>query len=49
MWRGTVIENSLKDLSVLSHFEIRKSWTVDGWKLHDIEVDERVIPSCKMH
>jgi len=40
MLRGTVIENSLDDLSILDSFKVIKSWQAGIWKLHRIQVTE---------
>lgn len=40
-YEGTVIENSLKDKSILERLAIVKTWDDDDWILHDVVVDEK--------
>lgn len=41
MLKGTIVENSLQDKSILDEVEIVQSWNSSGgWKLHDIRVEE---------
>jgi hypothetical protein len=40
MLRGTIVENSLKDPSVLQSLKIEKTWQDGSWTLHDVLVDE---------
>lgn len=36
--KGTIIENSLRDTSILKNLQIVKSWEAGDWKLHDVLV-----------
>lgn len=40
MLRGTIIENSLNDKSVLERLTILKSWTSGSWKLHQVSLSK---------
>lgn len=40
MLKGTIIENSLKDKSILDRVQIEKTWHAGDWILHDVLVDE---------
>jgi uncharacterized protein (DUF1684 family) len=40
MLKGTIIENSLKDPSVLQSLRIEKTWQDGSWTLHSVLVDE---------
>lgn len=39
MLTGTVVENSLIDLSVLSSVKITRSWDDGSWRLHAVSVE----------
>lgn len=41
--RGTIIENSLADKSVLADLKIIKTWNDEDWILHDVILDESQI------
>jgi len=43
MYKGTIIENSLKDKEILKKVKIEKTWQDDDWILHDVLVDESQI------
>lgn len=43
MLKGTIIENSLQDKSILDRLQIEKTWQDDDWVLHDVLVDEDVV------
>jgi len=40
MFKGTIIENSLADPSILQSLEIEKTWQDGSWTLHNVLVDE---------
>jgi hypothetical protein len=40
MLHGTIIENSLKDKSILKQVKIVKTWQDDDWILHDVLIGE---------
>jgi hypothetical protein len=42
--KGTIIENSLSDKSILKDIQITKTWQDDDWILHSVLIDERAIP-----
>lgn len=48
MWRGTIVEESLKDRSILSDCEIIKTTVTDDsdpadhWHVHTVSLDEKV-------
>ena len=44
MYKGTIIENSLKDKEILKKVKIEKTWQDDDWILYDVLVDESQIP-----
>jgi hypothetical protein len=46
MFKGTIIENSLKDKSILNRVQIEKTWQDDDWILHDVLVEEGVGYTC---
>jgi len=39
MLRGTIVENSLKDKSILSKVQVLKTWKEGSWTLYDVQVD----------
>lgn len=39
--KGIVIENSLRDTSVLEKLKVIKSWEDGSWKLHEIDVSRK--------
>jgi hypothetical protein len=43
MWKGTIVENSLNDNSVLDDVEIEKTWQSDDWVLHNVCIDGKKI------
>lgn len=43
MYRGTIIENSLKDKAVLKKIRIDKTWHDDDWILHSVSLDKNQI------
>src|ERR1041385_4364477 len=44
MFKGTIIENSLNDRSILEKLQIQKTYQSGSWILHDVFVDEHQIP-----
>jgi len=40
MYKGTIVENSLADKSILDKVKITKTWQDDDWTLHDVSVEE---------
>lgn len=40
MLKGTIIENSLRDTSILGELKITRTWQDEEWVLHDVLVDE---------
>jgi len=41
--KGTIIENSLIDKSILNNLQITKTWTEEDWILHDVIINESQI------
>lgn len=39
MLKGTIIENSLQNKSILDELQIEKTWQAGDWILHDVVVD----------
>ena len=44
MLKGTIVENSLADKSILQRIKIEKTYQSGSWTLHDVFVDESDIP-----
>lgn len=44
MYKGTIIENSLNDLGILTQVEIVKTYQIDDWILHDVLIEKERIP-----
>lgn len=40
MLKGTIVENSLADKSILSKIKIEKTWQAGDWILHKVLVEE---------
>ncbi len=40
MLKGTIIENSLKDSSILQSLKIERTWQDGSWTLHNVLIDE---------
>lgn len=40
MYKGTIVENSLADKSILSKVQIIKTWQDEDWVLHDVMAEE---------
>lgn len=36
--KGTIVENSLRDLDILKNIKIVRSWEDEDWKLHEVDV-----------
>jgi len=47
--KGVVIENSLKDPSVLKDLEIVRSWEDGSWKLHEVRVSKEQAEKLSEH
>lgn len=45
--KGTIIENSLQDKSILDALKIEKTWHAGDWILHDVLVDESQIEKIR--
>lgn len=43
MFKGTIIENSLADKSILKELEITKTYQIEDWLLHDVLASEEQI------
>ena len=43
MYKGTIIENSLKDKNILDQVKIERTWQADDWVLYDVLVEENQI------
>jgi hypothetical protein len=41
--RATIVENSLRDKSILKKIEILRTWKDGTWILHDVYVDDALI------
>jgi hypothetical protein len=41
--RGTIIENSLRDKSILEQLTITRTWFEGDWVLHDVETNEEQV------
>ena len=44
MYKGTIIENSLRDKSILNDIQIKKTYRSSHWILHDVYLKEKQIP-----
>lgn len=44
MYKGTIIENSLSDQSILSKTQVQSTRHAGDWILHDVQVEETLIP-----
>ena len=40
MYKGTIVENSLADKSILDKVQITKTWHDEDWILHDVLVEK---------
>lgn len=49
MYKGTVIENSLTDSTVLNGLSIYRSWEAGDWKLHEVTVSYADILRLQKH
>ena len=43
MLKGTIVENSLEDKSILNELQIEKTWQDGDWILHEVLVDEKKV------
>ncbi len=41
--KGTIIENSLSDKSLLQKAQIQRTWKSGSWTLHDVLIDEAFV------
>ena len=41
MLKGTIIENSLSDKSILQKVRVERTWQDGDWILHDVQIDEK--------
>lgn len=44
MYKGTIVENSLADTSILQRLQIARTWQAGSWTLHDVLITEEQIP-----
>ena len=44
MWKGTIVENSLQDRSILDELQTEKIWQDGDWILRDVLVNEDKLP-----
>lgn len=49
MFKGTIIENSLNDSSILQSLKIEKTWQDGSWTLHNVLVDEETALKIGSH
>src|ERR1035437_9764025 len=49
MFKGTIIENSLNDKSILDKIQIIKTYQDNDWILHDVYIDEKQIPELSKY
>lgn len=49
MFKGTIIENSLRDKSILDQVKVEKTYQSGDWTLHDVFVDESQIPELSKY
>lgn len=49
MFKGTIIENSLSDTSVLQQLQVEKTWQAGTWVLHDVLVTQEQIKELSKH
>ena len=40
MYKGIIIENSLKDKSILGKLKVGRTWQSGDWVLHDVLIEE---------
>lgn len=49
MFKGTVVENSLKDASIFQQLQVGKTWQAGTWVLHDVLVTQEQINQLSEH
>lgn len=49
MLKGTIIENSLQDKTLLEKVKITRTWKGGDWVLHDVLVDEEQVPEISKY
>lgn len=49
MYKGTIVENSLQDPSLLKSLNIDKTWQDGDWTLHDVLVDKETALTISKH
>ena len=42
-YQGTIIENSLNDKAILDNLKVMKTYPLEDWMLHDVQVNEKQI------
>jgi len=43
MYKGTIIENCLRDTSILKELRVDRTWQNGDWVLHDVSIDAEKI------
>lgn len=43
IYKGTIVENSLKDKTILEKLKVTKKYPIEDWMLHDLEIDREKI------
>lgn len=49
MYKGTIIENSLRDKEILKKIGVVKTWESRDWVLHDVLLKEDQIPELSKY
>jgi hypothetical protein len=49
MLKGTIIENSLSDTSILKEVQIDRTWQVGSWTLHDFRIEKEKEPELSKY
>ncbi|MBL8031717.1 MAG: hypothetical protein JNK33_05345 [Candidatus Doudnabacteria bacterium] len=49
MFKGTIVENSLSDASILQELQVEKTWQAGTWVLHDVLVAQEQIAELSKH
>ena len=44
MFKGTIVENSLSNKSILKDIQVNKTWKDGSWILHSVQISEEKIP-----
>ncbi len=45
MLTGTIVENSLANIDILTELSVKNTYSSGSWVLHDVEVNENQIPT----